>query len=104
MSDLIKRDTVLDHFRVTDPEGTFTYCSSVLTFVEGIPAENPYTQNEMKEFLHGISLHLLSLKSAQSWKYSDDTAHEIESLEVLYEKVKDNLEKLRQAGREVNNG
>jgi hypothetical protein len=50
-----------------------------------------YTKEELKIFLHEISLRLLSLQSAQYWGYSDKTAKETEFLAHLYEKVEADL-------------
>ena len=47
-----------------------------------------YTEKELDQFLHGISLSLLSKKSAQRWRYDEETAKEIEWLEVLERKVR----------------
>ena len=47
-----------------------------------------YTEKELNQFLHGISLSLLSKKSAQHWRYDEETAKEIEWLEVLERKVR----------------
>ena len=49
--------------------------------------EQRYTKEELRVFQHGISLSLLSKRSAQHWRYDEDTATEIEFLERLYEKV-----------------
>lgn len=38
MSDCISREAVLEHYRVTDPAGTFAYCDSILDFVSNLPA------------------------------------------------------------------
>ena len=46
-----------------------------------------YTKEELRVFQHGISLSLLSKRSAQHWQYDEDTATEIKFLERLYEKV-----------------
>ena len=46
-----------------------------------------YTKEELTIFAHGISLSLLSKRSAQHWHYDNDTAKEIEFLETLYKKV-----------------
>ena len=46
-----------------------------------------YTNEELMIFQHGISLSLLSKRSAQHWHYDEDTATEIKFLERLYEKV-----------------
>lgn len=47
-----------------------------------------YTEKELDQFLHGISLPLLSKKSAQHWRYDEETAKEIEWLEALERKVR----------------
>lgn len=47
-----------------------------------------YTEKELEQFLHGISLSLLSKKSAQHWRYDEETAKEIEWLEALERKVR----------------
>ena len=49
--------------------------------------EQRYTEEELRVFQHGISLSLLSKRSAQHWHYDEDTATEIKFLERLYEKV-----------------
>lgn len=49
--------------------------------------EPRYTEEELRVFQHGISLSLLSKRSAQHWHYDEDTATEIKFLERLYEKV-----------------
>lgn len=46
-----------------------------------------YAKEELKIFLHGLSLRLLSLRSAQHWQEDEETAKEIEFLAHLYEKV-----------------
>ena len=54
-----------------------------------VPSAQPerYTKEELRVFQHGISLSLLSKRSAQHWQYDEDTATEIKFLERLYEKV-----------------
>ena len=54
-----------------------------------LPSAQParYTKDELRVFQHGISLSLLSKRSAQHWRYDEDTATEIKFLERLYEKV-----------------
>ena len=47
-----------------------------------------YTEKELDQFLHGISRSLLSKKSAQHWRYDEETAKEIEWLEALERKVR----------------
>lgn len=58
--------------------------------LEELPSVQPkqrYTEEELSVFAHGISLSLLSKRSAQHWQYDEDTATEIEFLERLYDKV-----------------
>ena len=58
--------------------------------LNGLPSAQPeqrYTEEELSVFAHGISLSLLSKRSAQHWRYDKDTATEIKFLERLYEKV-----------------
>ena len=58
--------------------------------IEALPSAQPeqrYTEEELRVFAHGISLSLLSKRSAQHWQYDEDTATEIKFLERLYEKV-----------------
>ena len=57
---------------------------------EPLPSAQPeqrYTEEELRVFAHGISLSLLSKRSAQHWRYDEDTATEIKFLERLYDKV-----------------
>lgn len=44
-------------------------------------------KEELRVFQHGISLSLLSKRSAQHWQYDENTDTEIKFLERLYEKV-----------------
>lgn len=53
--------------------------------------ERNYTNEELEIFRHGISLSLLSKRSAQHWRYDEDTAKEIEFLERLYNKVVEDM-------------
>lgn len=53
-----------------------------------------FTKREYQQFYHGISMSLLSKKSAQKWRYDDETAEEIRFLEGLKSKV---LDKIKQA-------
>jgi len=53
--------------------------------------EQRYTEEELRVFAHGISLSLLSKRSAQHWRYDENTATEIKFLERLYEKVSANM-------------
>ena len=50
-----------------------------------------YTNEELMIFQHGISLRLVSKRSAQHWRYDENTATEIKFLERLYEKVSANM-------------
>jgi len=61
-----------------------------INVIKGLPssqADQRYTEEELRVFAHGISLSLLSKRSAQHWRYDEDTATEIKFLERLYEKV-----------------
>lgn len=37
-NDTISRQAAIEHYRVTDPEGTFAYCSSIIKFLENLPS------------------------------------------------------------------
>ena len=52
-----------------------------------VQPEQRYTEEELRVFQHGISLSLLSKRSAQHWQYDENTTTEIKFLERLYEKV-----------------
>ena len=73
--------------------GYGTYKPEVLSeylkeyFMPSAQPEPRYTEEELRVFAHGISLSLLSKRSAQHWRYDKDTATEIEFLERLYDKV-----------------
>ena len=61
-----------------------------ITRLLSLPSAQPeqrYTEEELSVIAHGISLRLLSKRSAQHWRYDKDTATEIEFLERLYDKV-----------------
>ena len=62
-------------------------CVDCLKDLPSAQPEQRYTKEELRVFQHGISLSLLSKRSAQHWRYDEDTATEIEFLERLYEKV-----------------
>jgi hypothetical protein len=91
MSDLIDRRAALD--AITDELMPSTPLSAVIRVknrLKELPSAQPeqrYTEEELRVFAHGISLSLLSKRSAQHWRYDEDTATEIEFLERLYEKV-----------------
>ena len=58
--------------------------------LQAVPSAEPeqrYTEEELMVFQHGISLRLLSKRSAQHWRYDEDRATEIKFLERLYDKV-----------------
>ena len=62
----------------------------LVRFIEKLPtaeSKRRYTEEDLMVFQHGISLRLLSKRSAQHWRYDADTAKEIEFLERLYDKV-----------------
>lgn len=101
MDDLISRqqaidalDDYLDEYSGLDEEGYHNekWCamSEAKMVIENLPSAQPeqrYTEEELRVFQHGISLSLLSKRSAQHWRYDEDTATEIKFLERLYEKV-----------------
>lgn len=53
--------------------------------------ESKYTVEELKAFRHGISLRLLSLRSAQHWSFDEETEKEIDFLERLHKKVSEDI-------------
>jgi len=68
----------------------FLYTDEVCKALNELPSAQPeqrYTEEELSVFAHGISLSLLSKRSAQRWQYDEDTATEIKFLERLYKKV-----------------
>jgi len=70
--------------------GDYELSRTVQTGLHILPSAQPeqrYTEEELRVFAHGISLSLLSKRSAQHWRYDKDTATEIEFLERLYDKV-----------------
>jgi len=70
--------------------GFNTALTAVGIDLKKLPSAQPeqrYTEEELRVFQHGISLSLLSKRSAQRWQYDEDTATEIKFLERLYEKV-----------------
>ena len=73
---------------MTDAEAW--HIKQVIGDIKSLPSAQPeqrYTEEELRVFSHGISLSLLSKRSAQHWRYDKDTATEIEFLERLYDKV-----------------
>ena len=89
MDDLISRQAAIDApFKKFDADTGVTWIP--LEHIEQLPSAQPeqrYTEEELRVFQHGISLSLLSKRSAQHWRYDEDTATEIKFLERLYEKV-----------------
>ena len=96
MSDLISRKAAMDAIRASAQKYTgfmemelYTDDDAVEAIIH-LPSAQPeqrYTEEELRVFQHGISLSLLSKRSAQHWQYDEDTATEIKFLERLYEKV-----------------
>ena len=108
MDDLISRQAAIDalerifdrceeieaHLPEGDPDRTgykmYPDYMTVWKYLHQLPSAQPeqrYTEEELRVFQHGISLSLLSKRSAQRWQYDEDTATEIKFLERLYEKV-----------------
>lgn len=106
MSDLISRKEAIEalryaqhRFTVADEAGGmgmvkwsedviyFDAAVNALSFLPSAQPEQRYTEEELRVFQHGISLSLLSKRSAQHWRYDEDTATEIKFLERLYEKI-----------------
>ena len=92
MDGLISRQAAIDcEYQVkiiNDIE--YVMLSEVQMKMRKLPSAQPeqrYTEEELRVFQHGISLSLLSKRSAQHWHYDEDTATEIKFLERLYEKV-----------------
>lgn len=54
--------------------------------------QGEFTKREYEQFLHGISLSLLSKRSAQYWGYEEETAQKIRWLEALEQKVRAKME------------
>jgi len=75
-----------DCFKLSD-ETRNKWTEEILKALPPAQPEQRYTEEELRVFQHGISLSLLSKRSAQHWQYDEDTATEIKFLERLYEKV-----------------
>ena len=99
MSDLISRQAAIDalvkairedpYYDSNEAINGLGVCD-VRVILNDLPSAQPeqrYTEEELRVFKHGISLSLLSKRSAQYWHYDADTAIEIEFLERLYDKV-----------------
>lgn len=93
MEDLIERQAAIDDLDHEYQCGaTIDHCGleTAIDIISELPSVQPeqrYTKEELSVFKHGISLSLLSKRSAQHWHYDEDTATEIKFLERLYEKV-----------------
>lgn len=105
MKDTIERQAAIDalselyeYQRIIDPteaadlvrQGVFLAEKKI----ENLPSAQPeskYTVKELDVFRHGISLRLLSLRSAQHWRYDEETEKKIDFLEQLYKKVGEDI-------------
>ena len=92
MNDLISRQAAIDLLKQMRKDGDMIPWEGkdVFARIRKLPSAQPeqrYTEEELRVFAHGISLSLLSKRSAQHWQYDEDTATEIKFLERLYEKV-----------------
>ena len=97
MDDLISRQAAIDEtdewikaFRENGHKESAADARLIQDGIIQLPSAQPeqrYTEEELRVFAHGISLSLLSKRSAQHWRYDKDTATEIEFLERLYDKV-----------------
>ena len=86
MDDLISRQAAIDALDGeieitgrTNAEAVKGYVRLVRDRLERLPSAQPeqrYTEEELRVFQHGISLSLLSKRSAQHWQYDEDTATE----------------------------
>ena len=93
MDDLISRQAAIEalHMHLMYRMGTDSNKKRLDDWINSLPTaqtEQRYTEEELSVFARGISLSLLSKRSAQRWKYDEDTATEIKFLERLYEKVR----------------
>lgn len=90
MDDLISRQAAIEINRSYHGWMPNEVNHSIWKEINELPSARPeqrYTEEELRVFAHGISLSLLSKRSAQHWRYDKDTATEIEFLERLYDKV-----------------
>ena len=86
-SDCIDRQAAIDAIKGEIEINGYSHVVDVLKQLPSAEPEQRYTEEELSIFAHGISLSLLSKRSAQRWQYDEGTATEIEFLERLYEKV-----------------
>ena len=86
--DLIKREDAIEALY----KYSFVSKDVIEKEIKAIPsADRPqgeFTKREYEQFLHGISLSLLSKRSAQHWRYEEETAQKIRWLEALEQKVR----------------
>ena len=92
MNDLVSRQAAIDAMEKSKKQyfDRRVIIGKMQDIVNNLPSAQPeqrYTEEELRVFAHGISLSLLSKRSAQYWRYDKDTATEIEFLERLYDKV-----------------
>lgn len=90
MDDYISRQAAIEALKekvFSNLTDEFYGAMQVLDELPSAQPEQRYTEEELRVFQHGISLSLLSKRSAQHWRYDKDTATEIEFLERLYDKV-----------------
>lgn len=100
MKDTIERQDAIDAVHkefdgclVWDESGETT-ANAVEEILDNVPSAQPeskYTVKELNVFLHCVSLRLLSLRSAQHWRYDEETEKKIDFLEQLYEKVREDI-------------
>ena len=89
MDDLISRQAAVDKIMSQPPEPHYpSWYAEQIKALQPVQQKRRYTEEELRVFEHGISLSLLSKRSAQHWHYDEDMAAEIEFLERLYEKVR----------------
>lgn len=90
MNDTIDRQAAIEALKekvFSNLTDEFYGAMQVLDELPSAQPEQRYTEEELRVFAHGISLSLLSKRSAQHWQYDEDTATEIKFLERLYDKV-----------------
>ena len=70
MNDLISRQAAIEHFRCTDPAGTFAYCDSIIDFLENLPSAQPDVARDIATIIENeqdMRVMLASKPSAQQW-------------------------------------
>ena len=73
-------DKILEHNK--------TLCNLINAIPSADRPQGEFTKREYEQFLHGISTSLLSKRSAQHWRYKEETAQKIRWLEALEQKVR----------------